>query len=73
MACGVGFSDYQNDGWKDFLSVNGHIYPQVDQSDWGTSLLSTRSITTLSDQGDPSLLSRLNRPHCFSFEGDSCE
>jgi enediyne biosynthesis protein E4 len=67
MACGVGFFDYQDNGWKDILSVNGHIYPQVNQSDWGTSLLSTPSITTLSDQGDASLLSPLNRPPLLQF------
>jgi hypothetical protein len=67
MGCGVGLSDYQDNGWKDILSVNGHIYPQVDQSDWGTSSLSIISIMTLSDQGDASLLSPLNRPSLLQF------
>jgi len=35
---GVGFLDYDNDGWKDLLIVNGHVYPQVDQHpEWGIS------------------------------------
>jgi hypothetical protein len=35
---GVGFLDYDNDGWKDLLIVNGHVYPQVDQHpEWGQS------------------------------------
>ena len=31
------FIDYDNDGWKDILSVNGHVFPQVDHHNWGTS------------------------------------
>jgi enediyne biosynthesis protein E4 len=31
------FIDYDNDGWKDIFLVNGHVYPQVDQHDWGTT------------------------------------
>ncbi|MGC2638523.1 MAG: CRTAC1 family protein [Acidobacteriaceae bacterium] len=33
---GDGFLDFDNDGWKDLLIVNGNVYPQVDQHpDWG--------------------------------------
>jgi hypothetical protein len=35
---GDGFLDYDNDGWKDLLIVNGDVYPQVDQHpEWGQS------------------------------------
>ncbi len=34
---GAGFVDFDNDGWKDILMINGHVYPQVDQHDWGTT------------------------------------
>ena len=34
---GVGFLDFDNDGWKDILMVNGHVYPQVDEHNWGTT------------------------------------
>ncbi|MFC5862414.1 CRTAC1 family protein [Acidicapsa dinghuensis] len=37
LGWGDAFIDYDNDGWKDILSVNGHVYPQVDQHPWGTS------------------------------------
>ena len=32
-----GFLDFDNDGWKDIMMINGHVYPQVDQHDWGTT------------------------------------
>jgi hypothetical protein len=28
---GVGFVDLDNDGWKDILQVNGHVYPELDK------------------------------------------
>ena len=33
---GDAFFDFDNDGWPDFVSVNGHVYPQVDSADIGT-------------------------------------
>jgi len=34
---GDGMFDYDNDGWKDLMMINGHVYPQVDEHDWGTT------------------------------------
>jgi enediyne biosynthesis protein E4 len=34
---GDGFLDFDNDGWLDLFMVGGHVYPQVDQHQWGTS------------------------------------
>ena len=33
---GDAFLDVDNDGWLDFMMVNGHVYPQVDTRDIGT-------------------------------------
>src|SRR5580658_9275901 len=37
LGWGDAFIDFDNDGWKDLLAVNGHVYPQVDQYPWGTT------------------------------------
>jgi hypothetical protein len=37
LGWGAGLVDVDNDGWKDIFMVNGHVYPEVDQHDWGTT------------------------------------
>ena len=37
LSWGTQFFDYDNDGWKDLMFVSGHVYPEVDQHNWGTS------------------------------------
>jgi hypothetical protein len=37
LSWGVGFVDFNNDGWKDVFVANGHIYPQVDRANVNTT------------------------------------
>ncbi len=37
LGWGAGFIDFDNDGLKDVFVANGHVYPQVDKYDWGTT------------------------------------
>jgi hypothetical protein len=37
LGWGDGFVDYDNDGWLDLFVVNGHVYPAVDKTEWGTT------------------------------------
>ncbi|HYJ89742.1 MAG TPA: CRTAC1 family protein [Pyrinomonadaceae bacterium] len=54
LGWGTAFIDYDNDGWKDLIVGNGHLYPLVDNFQWGTSfaqqLLLFRNVRNASGQ-----------------------
>ena len=37
LSWGVGFIDYDNDGWKNLFFVNGHVFPIADHVAWGST------------------------------------
>jgi hypothetical protein len=37
LGWGTSFVDYDNDSWRDIFVVNGHVYPAVDEHQWGPS------------------------------------
>jgi hypothetical protein len=37
LSWGDAFMDYDNDGWKDLLMSDGHVYPEADKYSWGTT------------------------------------
>jgi hypothetical protein len=37
LSWGTAFLDFDNDGLLDIFIISGHVYPEVDKQDWGTT------------------------------------
>ncbi|HUB29160.1 MAG TPA: CRTAC1 family protein [Terracidiphilus sp.] len=44
VAWGCGFIDYDNDGWADIIQVNGHVYPEIDNYNFGETFKNPRLV-----------------------------
>jgi hypothetical protein len=41
---GCSFADFDNDGWPDIMQINGHVYPEIDQSRIGETFKNPRLV-----------------------------
>lgn len=41
---GCGFVDYDNDGWPDIIQINGHVYPEIDNYNFGETFKNPRIV-----------------------------
>jgi hypothetical protein len=64
LGWGTMFLDFDNDGWPDLLLVNGHVYPEVDKQNLGSSYEEPRilyhnngdkTFTDISSQAGPGI------------------
>ena len=44
LAWGVAFADIDHDSWEDLFIAHGHVYPQVDERDMGTTFKQRNSL-----------------------------
>jgi enediyne biosynthesis protein E4 len=83
LGWGVGFFDMDNDGWFDLLMSNGHVYPEVDQSNADLKYaehkylyrnLRNGRFEEVTDKGGPGILERAPARGCefgdYDNDGD---
>jgi hypothetical protein len=65
LGWGTAFLDFDNDGWKDLVVANGHVYPEVDEASTGEKFKQPRLLYwnrgdgqffDLSSQGGPGIV-----------------
>jgi hypothetical protein len=44
VAWGCAFIDYDNDGWPDIMQINGHVYPEIDNYNFGEAFKNPRLV-----------------------------
>jgi len=44
VAWGCAFVDYDNDGWPDIIQINGHVYPEIDNYNFGQTFKNPRLV-----------------------------
>jgi len=83
LGWGVGFLDFDNDGWPDIFVCNGHVYPEVDESEVESGYrerkilyrnLGNRKFADVSTQAGPGILEKVPGRGCafgdFDNDGD---
>jgi hypothetical protein len=64
LGWGAMFLDVDNDGWLDILSVNGHVYPEVDTAHLGSSYKEPRLLYWNTGDGKFKDISQKAGPGC---------
>jgi hypothetical protein len=64
LGWGTMFVDLDNDGWPDLLSVNGHVYPEVDTAHLGATYKEPRLVYWNQRNGKFKDVSKTSGPGC---------
>ena len=59
LSLSVHLTDFDGDGWLELLTANGHVYPQADLPDTGTSYGQRATLWRLIARGDERRLERI--------------
>ena len=83
LGWGVGFVDFDNDGWPDIFVCNGHVYPEVGETEMESGYrerkvlyrnLGNRKFADVSTQAGPGILEKVPGRGCafgdFDNDGD---